>query len=119
MRATYRPTPDAPEVPCEVIEVYARTVVCREVDKLWPGVFIATKGQVLVEKIGSRWYGTALEALRRDYETSLHTLAEIADRHRTHAGVVTKLAAKHKWQRFWMRRGRVGRRPIPVAHQVA
>lgn len=44
MLATYRATPDSPPVPCEVISVRPDGIVCKEVGRFWPGVFVAQRG---------------------------------------------------------------------------
>ena len=44
MRAVYRETPTSPPMACEILEVRVDGIVCREVDKFWPGVFLAKRG---------------------------------------------------------------------------
>lgn len=44
MRAVYRETPTSRPVDCEVIGMQPGGFVCREVNRYWPGVFLAARG---------------------------------------------------------------------------
>jgi hypothetical protein len=47
MRATYWPSrATRTPIDCEIIDVRPDGIVCRELDKLWPGVFLAPRGTV-------------------------------------------------------------------------
>jgi len=114
MRATYRETPTSAPVPVIVVKLHRRSVICREVDRLLPGVFAAARRQVVLDT-KRRWVGKALEAMRQDFELRPLTLPQIAERNGTSVGVVSNQARLHNWVRHVDRRNKRGRLPKVAA----